>query len=150
MRNIPIQKLAVPLPGEIDSHWFENEHIGLANTLFHRITLPLAPFDSGCDYITQPEDTEVCIEWIKASLADPAQLDGLKLTSKKFPDMEASIYLGAAHNWVTIKKLLLTRTAPDTYDIQLDALIDFETEGIAKNAALKLTTQARYRGTATP
>ena len=58
METIGLQENARPLPGTIEHYWFENERVGLARTLFHRIRIPFEPFDSGLDHVPQPERTE--------------------------------------------------------------------------------------------
>jgi hypothetical protein len=55
VETIRLQAKARPLEGTIEHYWFENEHVGLARTLFHRICIPFEPFDSGLDYVAQPE-----------------------------------------------------------------------------------------------
>ena len=49
MDVIGLQEKARPRVGTIEHYWFENPHVGLPLTLFHRIIIPLEPFDSGLD-----------------------------------------------------------------------------------------------------
>ena len=49
MDKIQLQNKTKALDGTIEAYWFENENIGLKNTLFHRLTIPLVAFDSGLD-----------------------------------------------------------------------------------------------------
>ena len=53
-----------PLPAKIGIHWHENSYVGLKKTLFHRIEIPLLPFDSAQKYVDQPETTAISIDWI--------------------------------------------------------------------------------------
>ena len=105
MDTIDLQNKARPLPGHIEQHWFENPAIGLPRTRFFRIVLPFAPFDSGLDFVEQPELTELVLDWIQLDVEEPVRFDGLTLRSEELPEMEASLYLGAAHNWTVIEEL---------------------------------------------
>ena len=117
MQIIDLQKKAGPAAGRIEHYWFENAHIGLKRTRFHRIVIPFEPFDSGLDYVAQPESTELVVEWINLGLADPSDLDGLVIATGVTPDVEASIYLGGAHNWTDLKELSLAKEG-DNYRVQ--------------------------------
>lgn len=145
MNIIDLQRKARPLLGRIEHYWFENEHIGLKRTLFHRIVVPFEPFDSGLEWAHQPETTELVIEWINLGLDDPAELDGVVITMGRTPDVEASIYLGAAHNWADIKELRLTK-AGGAYRLQCKAIIEFENERVAQNEPFEFETTASYFG----
>ncbi|MBL7939204.1 MAG: hypothetical protein JNL43_07585 [Flavobacteriales bacterium] len=145
MRDVDLQRKARPLPGRIEHYWFENAHIGLKRTLFHRIVIPFEPFNSGLEWASQPETTELVIDWINLGLDDPADLDGLVIAMGRTPDVEASIYLGTAHNWTDIQELKLTRKG-DVFQLQCQAIVEFENEGVARNEPFAFETTARYLG----
>lgn len=134
-----------PQEGTIEHYWFENEHVGLERTRFHRITIPLEPIDSGLDYLDQPEQTSICIEWIKLSLEDPSKLHGIDLSMGDPATFEASVYLGYAHNWIQLDRLSI-RADGDRFNVTCVGYVDFEHEGVAKNEPIEFTTSARYRG----
>lgn len=136
-----------PLAGYIEHYWFENENIGLPRTLYHRVVVPFEPFDSGLEYVPQPEETALVVEWAKLNLDHPSHLDGVDLSMDKLPGVEASIYLGGAHNWTELKRFTLTETATG-FRVSCIAVVDFETEGVGKNEALEFQTTAVYRGEA--
>ena len=77
---INLQEKAHVLPGTVESYWFENEQIGLAKTLFHRASIPLEDFDSGLEYVEQPESTQIIFDWYELKLDDAAALDGINLS----------------------------------------------------------------------
>lgn len=145
MDAIRLQEKAKPGLGFIEHYCFENPQIDLPRTLFHRIAVPLAPFDSGLEYVRQPESTTVIIEWINLGLADPAQLDGIEISTDATPDIEASLYLGGAHNWYHIDRLTLTRI-DDHYSINCSGMVEFENEGVAQNERFEFRADAKYRG----
>jgi hypothetical protein len=64
MDVIDLQSKARPGIGRIEHYWFENALTGLRRTQFHRICVPFDPFDSGLDFVSQPESTELVLEWI--------------------------------------------------------------------------------------
>lgn len=146
MYRIQLQRKTLALPGFIECYWFENEQIGLANSLFHRITIPLAPFDSGLEYEEQPLETGLLLEWYKLGLKNPAQLDGLNLSHDIYPDAEASVYAGNAHNLCRVNKLELKRTGEDIYAVIGELEVDFEREGVGENELFRFNTTARYLG----
>jgi hypothetical protein len=133
------------MPGRIEHYWFENEHTGLKRTLFHRIVIPFAPFDSGLDYVRQPESTELVVEWIDLGLTDPADLDRVMIATGVTPHAEASIYIGSAHNWVNIRELHLVKEG-DLYRVRCWANVEFENEAVGQNEPFSFQTTARYVG----
>ncbi len=144
---IDLQNKAGPLTGRIEHYWFENELVGLKRTQFHRIVIPFEPFDSGLEYVHQPQSTELVVEWINLGLADPADLDGVAIAMGSSPDVEASMYLGAAHNWTDLEELRLIKVG-DHYRISCKAIVQFENESVGKNEAFIFETTASYLGEA--
>ncbi len=147
MDVIDLQTKARPVLGRIEHYWFENATTGLKRTLFHRIVVPFEPFDSGLGYVSQPESTELVVEWVNLGLADPSDLDGVVIAMGTTPDVEASIYLGAAHNWTDLKELHLSREG-DAYRLRCRATVEFENEGVARNAPFEFEAIAKYVGEA--
>ncbi len=148
MNIIDLQNKTKPKEGTIEFYWFKNESIGLLNTLFHRIIIPLEPFDSGLEYVEQPENTELAIDWIRLELKNPSLLAGVEITSAFNKEMEASIYIGSAHNWTNIKSLKLKEIAKDKYEIDGLVTVEFENEGVAKNEEFQFKTTALFKGEA--
>ena len=146
--RIDLQGKTKPKQGSIESYWFKNENIGLNNTLFHRITIPLEPFDSGLEYVDQPEETEFVIDWINLHLDDPSKLDNIEITSQLTKGVEATIYVGCAHNWSNIHSLKLKEIEPDKYEIHATVTVEFKNEGVAQNEKYNFTTTAIYKGMA--
>jgi len=146
--KINLQKKTKPQTGTIEYYWFENENIGLNKTLFHRITIPLESFDSGLSYVSQPEKTQLIIEWLKLDLKDPTKLDGLTIKSKHYEDLEASIYIGAAHNWTDINNLTLKQIDDNLYELEADLFVDFEHERVADSENFTINTQIKFMGEA--
>jgi len=145
--NINLQSKARPLTGRIEHYWFENEHIGLKKTRFHRILIPFEPFDSGLTHVSQPESTSLVVEWLALEVEDPSRLGGVKISSASAPDMEASIYLGAAHNWFQISDLSLSEDGAD-FLVHCTGTVQFENEGVARNERFTLNARAQYVGEA--
>lgn len=147
MNAIDLQRNARPKPGRIECYWFENPHIGLRRTLFHRIVVPFAAFDTGLDHVRQPESPELTVEWLALGLEDPGALDGVAICMDTMEDVEASIYLGASHNHVDLHDLRLT-TEDDSFRIDCRATVEFENQGVADNQRFSFTTTARFIGEA--
>lgn len=130
--------------GVIESYWLENETIGLPKTLFHRVTLPLAEFDSGLDYDEQPTRTEMVLDWYKLGLTEPSKLDGANLSHLKHPEAEGSVYIGCAHNWCEVKELNVVANSEGTFDITGNILIEFSNEGLGENEEFTFSTCCEY------
>lgn len=147
MSKIDLQNKTEALPARIESYWFENDTIGLENTLFHRVYIPLKPFDSGLDYEDQPIETEIALNWYKLELADPAKLDGLDLNHTIYTEAEGSVYIGNAHNWCDVKQLSLELTNSSSYKITGEVFVEFDGEGVAENELFKFETTGTYTPT---
>jgi hypothetical protein len=144
MHSINLCNKASCLTGEITSYWFENNHIGLEKTLFHRITIPLTPFDSGLEYEEQPLVTSIHIDWIELNLANPSDLNGLIIDHQRYPGTECTIYAGSAHNPCDINSLIFTKTVEDLFHLSGIITIDFEHERVAANEQFTIDTLVRY------
>ena len=135
MDTIGLQSKARLQEGTIEHYWFENEKVGLARTLFHRIRIPFEPFDSGLDYVPQPERTELVVEWINLGLDDPAALDGVEIAMGKTPNVEASM------------RLTLAREG-SRYRVTGTGTVEFAREGVANDERFAFEAMAVYRGAA--
>lgn len=135
-----------PEEGVIEYFWFENLKIGLQRTCFHRIIIPLKPFDSGLDYMKQPEKTEIVVDWIKLDLENQAELNNIELSSDKMKDLEASVYIGGDHNPIDVKNLKILNIAENKFSVSCDFKIDFEAEGVGENEEFKFETELKYIG----
>jgi hypothetical protein len=145
--SINLQSRARPLTGRIEHYWFENEKIGLKKTRFHRIQIPFEPFDSGLNYVSQPESTSLVVEWLALEVEDPSRLGGIQISAASAPDMEASIYLGAAHNRFQISDLSFSEDGAD-FLVHCQGTVQFENEGVARNEQFTLDARAKYVGEA--
>jgi len=147
MDIINLQEKTEALPGKIESYWFENPHIGLKKTQFHRISIPLKSFDSGLDYEEQPIETSIEFDWYELKLPDAKQIDGLNLSAENYPESEASVYVGCAHNWCQVNKLLISLGENNELHISGELIVEFENEGVAKNEPFTFATTATYNET---
>jgi hypothetical protein len=146
MNKINLQDKAKAKRGTAEMFWFENEFVGLQKTLFHRLTIPLTPFDSGLDYESQPVKTEIVIDWLVLNLVDPTDLDGLTISHPQYEKMEASVYIGGAHNWCDVNKLTIHRKKDAVYLAKGDLFIDFENEGVAQSEVFSFETTVKFIG----
>lgn len=139
--RIGLQNKTKANKGKIELYYFKNENIGLEKTLFHRVYVPLKPFDSGLEYESKPFETEIVMEWLNLKLDNPMDLDKLKLNSKPGDEIEVSVYLGSAHNPCDINNLVFKKIEETHYEIECELFIDFEHEMIAKNEIFKFNTE---------
>jgi len=142
---IALQKKTQALTGVIECFWFENSHIGLANTLFHKISIPLASFDSGLDYEEQPVETSIEFDWYNLNLPSPEELDNLDLSHDNYVDAEASLYLGSAHNWCHVVQLEIKKLSENLFTILGEVKVEFENEGVGQNETFKFAVNASYK-----
>src|SRR5690349_22975855 len=113
MDKIDLQQKTSAREGTLSFYWLENPHANLPLTKFYRIQIPLAPFDSGLEQDPQPTETVLDIDGIVLSTDDETGLDGLSISSESQPDLEASVYIGNAHNPGEGEALTLTRQAEE-------------------------------------
>ncbi|MBK9453334.1 MAG: hypothetical protein IPN95_28905 [Bacteroidetes bacterium] len=140
METINLQLKTEAEKGTAEKYWFENEFTGLQRTLFHRVYIPLKPFNSGLDYEEKPLETIIVMEWLNLNLSDPDNLDNLSLKSTPEDGIEVSIYLGCAHNPCNIIAMNWKRISTNSYAVVGELLIDFEFERVAKNEFFKFET----------
>jgi hypothetical protein len=140
MITINLQLKTEAEKGSAEKYWFENQLTGLKRTLFHRVYIPLKPFDSGLDYEEQPVKTTIIMEWLNLNLPDPNDLDNLFLKSTQEDEMEVSIYIGGAHNPCNIIEMTWKRMSTSSYTVVGELAVDFEYEGVAKNELFKFQT----------
>ncbi|MFL1012363.1 hypothetical protein [Flavisericum labens] len=141
MNKVDLQNKTKPKKGKIEIYFIENKNIGLKKTLFHRIYIPLEPFNSGLEYESQPVETEIVVEWLNLNLKEPTDLDDLILTSSSEDETEISVYVGSAHNPCDIQRLALKRIDDNLYKVECKLLVDFEHEGVAENEEFIFRTQ---------
>jgi len=138
--TIDLQNKTQAEQGTAEKYWFENENIGLKKTLFHRIIIPLKPFNSGIEYESQPVETVMVVEWLNLNLTNPDDLDGITIKSDKDSETEASIYIGNAHNPFDNIELHLDKIDERSYRITGKIMIDFEHEMVANNEVFDFQT----------
>jgi len=141
MDIIDLQKKTSAEKGNIEIFWFENEKIGLKKKLYHRINIPLKPFDSGLASDAKPVKTKIVMDWLDLNLKDPMNLDGLNLKSNQEDDRDISVYIGGAHNPCDIRHMKITKLDDNTYDVNCSLFVEFEFEKVAKNEGFKFKTQ---------
>ena len=62
--SLNINKI-IPLKGQLRCNLFENISVGLPLTLYYSIEIPLRKFNNGHDYVSQPVETSIVIDWIR-------------------------------------------------------------------------------------
>ena len=144
METINLQLKTEAEKGTAEKYWFENEFVGIQRTLFHRVYIPLKPFNSGLDYEEQPLETMIVMEWLNLNLPDPDNLDNLSLKSTPEDGIEVSIYLGCAHNPCNNIAMSWKRISTNSYAVAGELLIDFEFERVAKNEFFKFETTIEF------
>lgn len=143
--TIDLQNKTQAEKGTVEKYWFENENIGLKRTLFHRISIPLKPFDSGLEYEQQPLETCLFVDFLKLDLPNPNELDGLVITTDKDSENDASVYVGSAHNPFDINKLTFNKIDENIYNAEGEIEIIFEHEMVAKNELFSFNTTVEFK-----
>ncbi|MCD2259120.1 hypothetical protein [Psychroserpens luteolus] len=145
--TVDLQNKTQAEKGTVEKYWFENENIGLKKTLFHRISIPLKPFDSGIEYESQPVETIMSIEWMNLNLPNPDELDGISIKTDKDSEIEASVYIGNAHNSFDIFMLTLNKIDERNYRAIGKIMVDFEHEMVANNETFEFDTTIEFNRT---
>jgi len=144
-----------PLKGNLNCYLWENSTINLPLSLYYSIIIPLKPFNSGHNYVEQPTNTSIVIEWIKfIDKENKQQVTNWKtLVGRKFilsydnQQAEGSIYLGAEHLNLDSELQFLSLNGT-TFDIELKMSIDFniETTQLDTDGLVKINTQLEFDG----
>lgn len=145
MDKINLQAKTTALPGVIQCYAMQSRHVGTRDVNIHRLMIPLQLFDSGLDYEEQPVDTLLLFDYYLLKLSDPSELGGLNLSHDYYPDAEASVYLGSAHNRCEVARLELEHIQSNEFKVSGDLLIDFENEMVAENERFSFVTTAAYQ-----
>ena len=132
------------LEGELTPYWYENSFTGLKKTLFYRLNIPLSDFDSGLEYVNQPEKTSIMFEWLEFGIIQLHEIDELIINETSYPKLECSIYLGSAHNRCLVKHVQLVKIQHGEFEVKGELLIDFESEGVAENEFFDFSTIVKY------
>lgn len=143
--TIGLQNKTQAEKGTVEKYWFENKHIGLENTLFYKIIIPLKPFNSGLAYEEQPLETSLVIEFLKLNLSEPNELDGIVIKTNKDSDNEASVYIGSVHNPFDINNLTFKKLKENEYQVNGEIMVDFEYEMTAKNECFNFNTIVEFK-----
>jgi hypothetical protein len=144
-----------PLKGQMSCNLWENSHINLPLTLYYSIEIPLQPFNSGHDYVDQPTDTTIMIEWAIFSNEQNIQQEQnwKNLVGKRFSldyddeTAEGSIYLGTEHCQFNseINFLSLNGTMFEI-ELKMDVGFNIETSNLDEDGLVKIRTQVDFDG----
>ncbi len=143
-----------PKNGTMHCYLWENDNINLPLTMYYSIEIPLEPFDSGHDYVEQPCETLLAIEWILFRDNNGQQIKNWKsLVKKEFQlsyedeTAEGSIYLGSEHCQFN-SYLRFTEILGTTLDIDLKLAINFniDTVNLPSNGLVHLKTKVNFQG----
>jgi hypothetical protein len=141
--------------GEFSCNLWENENIDLPLTLFYSIEIPLHPFDTGHDYVSQPTSTSISIDWIK--FLDPRTGENIRdwrdLLGKEFFIVDedgggqGTIYLGTEHCPFNSKIKFLSLSGV-TFDVELTLKVAFNIEaiGLDEDGQFVVNAQISFEG----
>jgi hypothetical protein len=117
--------------------------------------IPLQPFNSGHNYVNQPTNTSIMLEWVilRDKINNNQERNWRNLVGRKFDlsyedeTAEGSIYLGSEHcpfnsqiNFLSIDQM--------TFDIELKMAVGFniETSNLPEDGLLKMRTKVDFDG----
>lgn len=144
-----------PFKGKISCNLWENSNINLPMSLFYSIEIPLQPFNSGQDYVYQPTETSIMIEWIvfEDLVNGQQEANWKKLVGRQFDlsyqneNAEGSIYLGSEHCLLNSQITFLSLSG-NTFEVEFKMAIDFniETSNLDSDGLVKFKTQLEFEG----
>jgi hypothetical protein len=148
-------KMIKPLNGSMNCYIIENKFTGLPMSLFYSIEIPLEKFDTGHDYVEQPSETSIAIDWIlfKDAAGPGQEKNWKKLVGKKFnlsyedKSAEGSIYLGSEHCYLNCE-ILFGNLTETVFDIEIVMAIDYniETINLDPDGLLRLSAKLNFEG----
>jgi hypothetical protein len=144
-----------PLKGKMSCSLWENSHTNLPLTLFYSIEIPLQAFDSGHDYVDQPTNTSIMIEWItfRSGQSEHQEQNWKNLVGRQFSlsyddqTAEGSIYLGTEHCLFN-SEIKFVSLDGFTFEIELKMGIDFNIEisNLESDGLVKIRANVDYDG----
>lgn len=130
MDRIPVSKFE-PRLGKL--FCFGKDEDGLLSI---GLDIPLAPFNSELDHVTQPEETFFDLS-VSVPAEDVTSLEG-KVFESPTADQDGTIYLGSAHNPVKVQRVCFGRRIGARFDVELVLYCNFSFEGVAENERVTL------------
>ena len=118
-----------PLPGELTSKVFDNEHLKIAPAIVYGIKIPFAKFK----YQGSEVGTSLRLDRIRFAVAGWRELSGREFRFPVNPEdgyIDGSVYLGGAHNPADVTRIKFGELAEGRIPVELDVRIDFEFEGL--------------------
>ncbi len=107
------------------------------------LVVPFEPFDSGLDYLPQPETPTLHLEGFSLPAAEPAAACG-RTFDLRGTTQNGSIYVGRRHNPVSVQELFLEHVGGLLYDVRLLLYLDFEFEGVGQSVTHNLTVRVEH------
>jgi len=123
----------------------QNPSTQIEPELTYDITIPLEPFDSGLDHVSQPEATSFRLQYLKLPVRDWRSLDRRSFQIER-DDQDCSIYIGVVHNPVEIESIKFTHFGGLRFRIDCVLLCCFEFEGVADNEIVRLSVEVEFQG----
>jgi hypothetical protein len=144
LERFPAEKLQ-PLKGSIRGHIFQNEAIAIPLTLFHEITVPLAPFELAGKTVK----TDLRLGFIRFGVSKLRELSGRMFAFPANPVegyVDGSIYLCDVHSPVDLPRIIFGNVATAVpAEMDLRVLFELEQTGF-ENADVHLTVELAYEG----
>ena len=113
---------------------------------YFTLEIPLEPFDTGLDYVSQPESPTFILENNELPVKTIAEIDGKTFNVDKGPPMiDGSVYIGSAHNPADLKTISFRRVNTDTFEITVTIHCQFDYERVGQNEMVILSTVAKVK-----
>lgn len=141
LQTIDLQNKTTAKEGVIEIFEFEDEKTDLQKTVFHRMFIPLEPFNPGLTPESNTIDTKIVIDWLDLNLRSAINLDGLNLKTTPQDDALVYIRIDEVNNPCDIDTMKIKKIADNLYQVDCEIFIEFEHEKTAKNEYFTFSTQ---------
>ncbi|MGC3989410.1 MAG: hypothetical protein QM796_06980 [Chthoniobacteraceae bacterium] len=135
--TIPLDRIR-PCEGQL--WWSSPDSSGRAAV---SLKIPLEPFDSGLDYIPQPETPIIQLYDFSLDAPNPFAACG-KTFDLGDTQQGGSVCIGHSHNPTDVLQLSLRHLSDALFEVRLHLYLDFEFEGVGESADLFLTATVRH------
>lgn len=112
--------------------------------LAYGVSIPVRSFDSGLEWVQQPETPEFDLNPFPFAVRDWRGLEGQAFQPDKKEVNNSSVYIGSAHNPVDVLYIQFGKRVGTRFQLTCVLFCDFAFEGVAQNETIAFVTEVEF------
>ncbi|MFN8378579.1 MAG: hypothetical protein U0452_07895 [Anaerolineae bacterium] len=108
------------------------------------VSIPVQPFDSGLEWVYQPETPTFELNPFPFPVRDWRDLEGQAFRPSKKVVNNSTVYVGSAHNPVDVLYIHFGKRVRTRFQLTCVLFCDFDHEGVAQNETIALVTEVDF------